>query len=116
MISSSPLWKSECGIILGPQVVLHAKYRPRRYLRCDLQGSEINGSIIGCNSFVAKGCKITDSMIMGNDNYSNDRERQRARDQGLSVLGIGRVMSCTVVSVVMLHIIARYICMLSLAL
>ena len=28
---------------------------------------------------------------MGNDNYSNDRERERARSQGLSVLGIGKL-------------------------
>lgn len=54
-----------------------------------LQGSSIKGSVIGCNSFVAKGCHIEDTLLMGNDNYSNDRERERARSQGLSVLGVG---------------------------
>lgn len=54
-----------------------------------LQGSSIKGSVIGCNSFVAKGCHIEDTLLMGNDNYSNDRVREHARSQGLSVLGIG---------------------------
>ncbi|DBB12890.1 TPA: hypothetical protein ACH3X3_005650 [Trebouxia sp. C0006] len=54
-----------------------------------LRGSYIKGSVIGCNTFVANGCHIEDSLLMGNDNYSNDRERERARQQGLSVLGIG---------------------------
>lgn len=54
-----------------------------------LQGSTIKGSVIGCNTFVGNGCHIEDTLLMGNDNYSNDRERERARSQGLSVLGIG---------------------------
>lgn len=59
------------------------------------QGSYIKGSVIGCNSFVANGCHIEDSLLMGNDNYSNDRERERARQQGLSVLGIGALPELT---------------------
>ena len=54
-----------------------------------VQGSYIKGSVIGCNTFVSSGCHIEDSLMMGNDNYTNDRERERARQQGLSVLGIG---------------------------
>lgn len=57
-----------------------------------LQGSYIKGSVIGCNTFVGNGCHIEDTLLMGNDNYSNDRERERARSQGLSVLGIGILM------------------------
>ena len=55
-----------------------------------LQHSHIKGSVIGCNSFVANGCEIEESMLMGNDNYSNDKDRARARAQGLSVIGIGK--------------------------
>ena len=40
---------------------------------------------------MANGCHIEDSLLMGNDNYSNDRERERAHAQGLSVLGIGEL-------------------------
>lgn len=54
-----------------------------------MQGSNIRGCVIGCNTFIAKGCHLEDSMLMGNDNYTNDRERVRAREQGMSVLGIG---------------------------
>lgn len=54
-----------------------------------VQHSHIKGSVIGCNSFVANGCEIEESMLMGNDNYTNDKERARARAQGLSVIGIG---------------------------
>ena len=54
-----------------------------------LQNSHIKGSVIGCNSFVSNGCDIEESMLMGNDNYTNDKERLRARDQGLSMIGIG---------------------------
>ena len=59
---------------------------------CTSQGSYIKGSVIGCNTFIANGCHIEDSLLMGNDNYSNDRERERARQQGLSVLGIGMLV------------------------
>lgn len=54
-----------------------------------LRGSYIKGSVVGCNTFVSNGCHIEDSLLMGNDNYTNDRERDRAHQQGLSVLGIG---------------------------
>ena len=60
-----------------------------------LQGSYIKGSVIGCNTFVGNGCHIEDTLLMGNDNYSNDRERERARSQGLSVLGIGELIAAT---------------------
>lgn len=55
-----------------------------------MQGSHIQGCVIGCNTFIANGCHVEDCMLMGNDNYTNDRERERARQQGMSVLGIGR--------------------------
>ena len=55
-----------------------------------MQGSHIEGCVIGCNTFIANGCHVEDCMLMGNDNYTNDRERERARQQGMSVLGIGR--------------------------
>jgi glucose-1-phosphate adenylyltransferase len=54
-----------------------------------LVGSTIRGSVIGCNTYVAKGCHIENSLIMGNDNYTNDRMRAEARAMGESVLGIG---------------------------
>lgn len=56
------------------------------------QGSYIKGSVVGCNTFVSNGCHIEDSLLMGNDNYTNDRERDRAHQQGLSVLGIGMLI------------------------
>ena len=54
-----------------------------------VQGSNINGCVIGCNSYVGQGAYLEDSLIMGNDNYTNDKERLAARQRGESVLGIG---------------------------
>ena len=54
-----------------------------------VQGSNINGCVIGCNSYVGQGAYLEDSLIMGNDNYTNDKERAAARQRGESVLGIG---------------------------
>ena len=84
----------QCRSVFGTTAQVEQQQRlvctsVRWRLLWSVQGSYIKGSVIGCNSFVANGCHIDDSLLMGNDNYSNDRERERARQQGLSVLGIG---------------------------
>ena len=54
-----------------------------------LQGSTIKNCIIGCNSYVGQGCKISETIVLGNDNYTNDTSRTASRKKGEAVLGIG---------------------------
>ena len=54
-----------------------------------LQGSKVVGSVMGNNSYVGDGCSIEDSLVLGNDYYTNDKTRAQSRDKGESALGIG---------------------------
>ena len=45
--------------------------------------------MVGCNSYIGEGCEIVDSIILGNDTYTNDRSRAASRKKGEVVLGIG---------------------------
>ena len=53
------------------------------------QGSKLVGSVMGNNSYVGAGCAIEDSLVLGNDYYTNDKTRAQSRDKGESALGIG---------------------------
>lgn len=55
-----------------------------------MQGSTLKNCIIGCNSYIGQGCKITETIVLGNDNYTNDTSRTASRKKGEAVLGVGR--------------------------
>ena len=54
-----------------------------------LQGSNLRSVIVGCNSYIGEGCSISDTVILGNDTYTNDSSRTASRKKGEVVLGIG---------------------------
>lgn len=54
-----------------------------------LQGSSLRNVIVGCNSYIGQGCSISDTVILGNDTYTNDSSRTASRKKGEVVLGIG---------------------------
>lgn len=53
------------------------------------QGSKLVGCVIGNNSYVGAGCTIEDSLVLGNDYYTNDKTRAQSLEKGESALGIG---------------------------
>lgn len=53
------------------------------------QGSRIAGCVMGNNSYVGAGCTIEDSLVLGNDYYTNDKTRAQSLEKGESALGIG---------------------------
>lgn len=54
-----------------------------------MQGSILSNSVLGCNAFIDNDCTIENSLIMGNDTYTNEPSRRRSREKGEVVLGIG---------------------------
>jgi hypothetical protein len=44
---------------------------------------------VGCNSYVGRGCDIQETIILGNDSYTNEASRALSRKKGEVVLGIG---------------------------
>jgi len=54
-----------------------------------MQGSHLKKCIVGCNSYVGRGCDIQDTIILGNDSYTNESSRALSRKKGQVVLGIG---------------------------
>ena len=58
-----------------------------------LQGSTLNTCIVGCNSYIGKGSDLSDSIIMGNNAYTNEASRAASRKKGEAVLGIGEPLS-----------------------
>ncbi|KAK9831226.1 hypothetical protein WJX74_008354 [Apatococcus lobatus] len=54
-----------------------------------VQGSILSNSVLGCNAFIDNDCTIENSLIMGNDTYTNEPSRRRSREKGEAVLGIG---------------------------
>ena len=53
------------------------------------QGSKFSGCVIGCNSYVGEGCELINTLVLGNDTYTNDASRAASREKGEVVLGIG---------------------------
>lgn len=54
-----------------------------------MQGSTLNNCIVGCNAYIGKGCDLTDTILLGNDMYTNETSRKASRRKGEVVLGIG---------------------------
>ena len=54
-----------------------------------LQGSRLNGCVMGNNSYVGAGCSLEASLVLGNDYYTNDKTRAQSLEKGESALGIG---------------------------
>ncbi|KAK9828450.1 hypothetical protein WJX72_000056 [[Myrmecia] bisecta] len=54
-----------------------------------LRGSTLKNCVVGCNSFVGNGCHIENTLLMGNDAYTNDHSREVSSQKGEAVLGIG---------------------------
>ena len=42
-----------------------------------MQGSILTNSVLGCNAFIDNDCTIENSLIMGNDTYTNEPSRRR---------------------------------------
>ena len=57
-----------------------------------LQGSKLRGCVVGCNSYIGDGCELVNTMILGNDTYTNDASRAASRRKGEVVLGIGELL------------------------
>ena len=45
---------------------------------------------MGCNSYIGEGCQVSETVILGNDTYTNDASRAASRKKGEVVLGIGK--------------------------
>jgi len=69
--------------------------RLRNMLWSGMQGSTILGCVIGNNSFVGEGCTLEQTLVLGNDYYTNDKTRAASLEKGESALGIGKHFSCT---------------------
>jgi glucose-1-phosphate adenylyltransferase len=54
-----------------------------------LMGSTLRTCIVGSNSYIGRGCDIQDTIILGNDSYTNEASRALSRKKGEVVLGIG---------------------------
>ena len=49
----------------------------------------MHNCVIGCNSFVGPGCRLTNCLLMGNDNYTNKRYIEQALKKDKLIIGIG---------------------------
>ena len=58
---------------------------------CILQGSHFANCVIGCNSFVGPSCRLTNCLLMGNDNYTNASNIEKALSKQKLIIGIGRL-------------------------
>lgn len=68
--------------------------------RLCVQGSTLRTCIVGSNSYVGRGCDIQDTIILGNDSYTNEASRALSRKKGEVVLGIGEsAFSCSQTSI-----------------
>lgn len=54
-----------------------------------MQGSKISGCVLGNNSYVGEGCILEQTLVLGNDYYTNDKTRAASLEKGESALGIG---------------------------
>lgn len=60
-----------------------------------VQGSTILGCVIGNNTFVGEGCRLEQTLVLGNDYYTNDKTRAASLEKEESALGIGKHLSRT---------------------
>jgi glucose-1-phosphate adenylyltransferase len=56
---------------------------------CILMGAEIERSVVGIRSRIGKGAQITDSLLLGADDYETIDEILRASEKGRPPIGIG---------------------------
>ncbi|KAK9914771.1 hypothetical protein WJX75_000324 [Coccomyxa subellipsoidea] len=54
-----------------------------------IRGSKISGCVLGNNSYVGEGCILEQTLVLGNDYYTNDKTRAASLEKGESALGIG---------------------------
>ncbi len=54
-----------------------------------MQGSTIRGCVLGNNTYVGEGCTLEQTLVLGNDYYTNDKTRAASLEKGESALGIG---------------------------
>ena len=52
--------------------------------------SSLRHCVVGSRAFVAEGCRVEDTVVMGSDYYESDAQRQANVAQGRPALGIGR--------------------------
>ncbi len=70
----------------------HSFLNAPRLMEALFQGSSLRNVIVGCNSYVGDGCSISDTVILGNDTYTNETSRTASRKKGEVVLGIGEAL------------------------
>ena len=98
--NTSSLVSSFCNCIFW--LAMHDQYEKIKNLACKLtgkglmQGSTIKNCIVGCNSYIGRGCRISETIILGNDNYTNAKLREASRKKGQTALGIGELSICLV--------------------
>jgi len=56
---------------------------------CQIEGAEIENSLIGVRSVIGRGVVIRSSYVMGADYYENDEGRRSSRARGIPDIGIG---------------------------
>jgi hypothetical protein len=54
-----------------------------------LQGSKLSGCVVGINSYIGRGSTLENTLVLGNDYYTNDKSRALSLEKGESALGIG---------------------------